>query len=330
MNKITSLLTIGLTLAGVLTSSAQGGAKIQVIHNAADVSISTVDIYIMGMRQVDDFQFRSATAFRDIPAGIPLTVAVAPGNSTSASQKFYETTMTLEAGKTYIAIATGNLGTTGYTPNTPFNVAIYDMARQTAAAGNTDVLIYQGSTDLPVVNAVEPGAGTILNNITYNMFAGYLPRPTEDYYIDLINSGTGETLYSYLAPFATNNLAGKAVTILGSGFNNTTANSNGPEFGLYMALPEGGPLVPLPQGTAGITNVQAQTLSVYPNPANSVVILDIPAGYNALNAKLYDMTGRQVLTTTGTTLNVSGLSNGVYLLDAVIDGKAYQQRIIKN
>ena len=58
-------------------------------------------------------------------------------------------------------------------------------------------------------------------------------------------------------------------------------------------------------------------LLVYPNPANSIVTIDIPFGQD-LNLKVYDMNGRMViheynLASDRLTLDVSKLNQGFYL-----------------
>lgn len=331
MKKTTFLSALILLFAANIATYAQGGtAKVQVIHNSADVSIATVDVYVMGMLQYPDAPFRTCTTFQDVPAGFPLTIQLAPGDSTSAADSFYSTTVTLEAGKTYIAIATGTRTDNGYTPYKPFNVAITNAARLNALdPANTDILLFQGSTDLPAVNAIEPGVGTIVNNVPYGQFLGYLPRATENYEISVVNPENGNVIGNYYADFESLDLQGKAVTILGSGFLNPANNSNGATFGLWMATPQGGQLIDMSQQTASVNKNIVANISVYPNPASSNITINVPAGFSKINSVLYDIMGREVANTDTNTINIAGLSNGIYIVKANIDGKIYQQRIIK-
>ena len=71
-------------LIGFSTIFAQT-ARIQIIHNAADPAAQEVDIYINGDLALDNFAFRAATPFIDLPAETPLNIGVATGNSSSAS-----------------------------------------------------------------------------------------------------------------------------------------------------------------------------------------------------------------------------------------------------
>lgn len=74
---------------------------------------------------------------------------------------------------------------------------------------------------------------------------------------------------------------------------------------------------------------------MYPNPANSELIINLE--YNAKNAsvKIYDVTGRIVLETDikssyTKTINISDLSNGVYLVDIIEGNMKSTAKLIKN
>ena len=60
-------------------------ARLQVIHNAADVNAASVDIYLNGALLLDNFAFREATPFIDAPAGVEINIGVAGPNSASVA-----------------------------------------------------------------------------------------------------------------------------------------------------------------------------------------------------------------------------------------------------
>ena len=64
------LLTFGALLWMASWSLAQT-ARVQVIHNAPN---PTVDVYVNGVLAIDNFAFRTARPFLDLPAGLPLSI----------------------------------------------------------------------------------------------------------------------------------------------------------------------------------------------------------------------------------------------------------------
>ncbi|MBK7945469.1 MAG: DUF4397 domain-containing protein [Flavobacteriales bacterium] len=54
-------------IAGLLQAQT---ARLQIIHNCADLNAAAVDVYVNGGIVFDDFAFRTATGFFDIPAGV--------------------------------------------------------------------------------------------------------------------------------------------------------------------------------------------------------------------------------------------------------------------
>ncbi|PSQ63950.1 MAG: hypothetical protein BRD25_04020, partial [Bacteroidetes bacterium QH_1_61_8] len=56
-------------------------ADAQLIHNAADPALETVDVSLNGEQAVDNFSFRSATPFVEVPAAEGVDVLVTPGGS---------------------------------------------------------------------------------------------------------------------------------------------------------------------------------------------------------------------------------------------------------
>ena len=224
-------------------------ARVQVIHNSADLAAQSVDIYLNNDLLLDNFSFRTASPFVDVPAGEEITIGVAPSTSMSASQSIVSYSYNLTEDKKYVLIASGHISPFGYTPLKNFSIEVYDMGRENANnASNTDLLIFHGSTDAPTVDVVETGvgAGTIVNNASYRDFTSYLELATANYTLDIRDESGLNTVATYQAPLSSLNLMGGAGVVVASGFLNPSKNSNGEVFGLFVALPDGGDLVALP------------------------------------------------------------------------------------
>ncbi|MDA0972819.1 MAG: DUF4397 domain-containing protein, partial [Bacteroidetes bacterium] len=229
--------------------SDPSAARVQVIHNSPDDAATVVDVYLDGEILLDDFAFRTASPFVDAPAGVEISVAVAPGSSTSVADAIATFPFTLEDGEKYIIVADGitGLSSTVYNPAPAFNLEVFPMAREEATdPANTDVLVHHGSTDAPTVDVAEVGvgAGIIVDDASYPQFAGYLELPTTTYQLAVQTADNSTTVATYLAPLV--GLEGEAITVLASGFLTPANNGDGPAFGLWVALADGGALIELP------------------------------------------------------------------------------------
>ncbi|MBN2174954.1 MAG: DUF4397 domain-containing protein [Bacteroidales bacterium] len=276
-----------------------GTARVQVIHNSADAAAAVVDVWLDDILLLDDFAFRTASPFVDAPAGMEFTIAIKGPDSTTPDNPIWSQNYTLEDGETYILIANGIVSESGYEPAEPFNIYVYDMAREAATnGGNTDVLVFHGSTDAPTVDVVEvlAGAGTIVDDLMYGDFAGYLELGTANYRL-AIKDETGEiTVVTYDAPLADLGLNGSAITVVASGFLTPDNNSNGESFGLWVALASGGDLVELPLWLSVREIVVEDNVSAYPNPAANFFNIQFSLIENSdVNIEVYDVLGNKVI-----------------------------------
>ncbi len=231
----------------------------QVIHNCADAAATQVDVWLDNTLLLDNFAFRTASPFVDAPAGVQFTVGIALPNSTQASEAIYQENFTLADGGSYVIVASGIVSGSGYMPATPFSLEVFAAAQEAAVnPTNTDVLVFHGCTDAPTVDVFESAVlnTTAVDNASYGDFAGYLALPTADYTVQVRTADNAAIVATYAAPLATLGLNGAALAVLASGFLNPAMNSNGPAFGLWVALPAGGPLVQLPQVANPTARVQ--------------------------------------------------------------------------
>jgi len=316
---------VALPSGGDLVELPISTARAQIIHNSADLAAAEVDIYLNGALVGDDFAFRTASEFLDVPAGVQIEVAVAPSDSTGPGDAIATFPFTLARNETYIVVADGIVSATGYDPAPPFTLEVFDMGREAATvATNTDVLVHHGSTDAPTVDIVEvgAGAGTLVDDISYTEFQGYLELPTADYVIDVRDETGTTTVVSYEVPLSTLGLDGAALVAVASGFLDPSSNSNGEPFGIWVALPSGGDMIPLPEFIIlNANDIDANQISVYPNPTNS--ILNVVGIQQAFDVEIIDMQGRIVsssVSVNGNTIDVSNLAVGMYNVRLNVQG----------
>lgn len=287
-------------------------ARVQIVHNAP---APTVDIYINGELAANDFAFRTATPFEYAPAETPFDIAVAPANSTSVADAIATfPNITFENNKTYIVVATGVVGDA----TTPFNLEIYDNAREAASIRTgVDLLLYHGAPDAPAVDVVVQGGNTLFNDIAYGEFSNYANVPAASYLLDVTPANDNSTVVdTYVAPLGT--LDGGSAFVFASGF----LTGNEPAFGVWVALPDG-TTFPLDQLVSAkeLERIVNQ-LRIAPNPVqeNAQVRYTLTEPLD-VTLRVYDMNGKLLRSTYlgnqssgeyAYPLNVNDLPQGIY------------------
>ena len=66
--------------------------------------------------------------------------------------------------------------------------------------------------------------------------------------------------------------------------------------------------------TASIENYQSNSITIYPNPTTSIATIE---GSKEYIVKVYDMTGRKIMTRIGNTIDMSNLSPATYIIKAL-------------
>ncbi|WNJ18856.1 DUF4397 domain-containing protein [Pontibacter sp. G13] len=205
-------------------------ARLQVVHNSPT---PTVDVYVNGGLLLNDFEFRTATPFIDVPAGVQLEVGVAPANSMSVDDTIANFGLTLANNGTYIAVAHGIVTNQA----TPFTISVIENAQEMAMdTANVDFAVFHGSTDAPEVDVFARGVAQLVDDLSYGEATGYTGVPAAAYLLDITPSMDNETIVaSYWAELT--GLKGGAALVFASGY--LTPGPGDPAFGLFAALPDG-------------------------------------------------------------------------------------------
>ncbi len=252
-------------------------ARVQIIHNSptpGTESGPTVDIYANDALLYDDVPFRAATAFASLPEGT-YDLAVAPDTSTSSASAIATFQgVVLEGDSTYVVIANGVVGDA----NTPFNLAISDMGREAATdPANVDFNVFHGSPDAPNVDVNVNDGASLVTDLTFGAFSGYLGVPAGPYLLDVADAATGQVVATFDVDLT--GLDGGAATVFASGLLSDT-----PNFGLFAALPDG-TVVEFPDTTLTPDSARVQIIHNSPTPGTeSGPTVDIYAN----DALLYD------------------------------------------
>lgn len=271
-----SIFTFLVAVSALFSGTVTAQSELQVIHNCADPAANSVDIYVNGALTLDDFMFREATPFLNLPSNTDIEVGVAPGSSVSANDTLVNFTINLMPGERYVAIASGVLDPSSFASNpdgiaTGFGLQVLSgIQTDSQLPANVDLVINHGSTDAPTVDVLARGVATLLDNAAYSDFSSYIPVPAGSYILDITPGNDNSTIVaSFEADLSS--LAGSAAVVFASGFLDPMMNQNGESFGLFAALPSG-TVVPLP--ATSVASLQVIHNSADPAAATVDIYLD--------------------------------------------------------
>jgi hypothetical protein len=284
------------------------GQRLQAIHNAADPALSTIDIYIsvFGIQQekFEDVPFRAATSFIDVPLpNLPISVGIAPGNSTSINDTLRNFTVVVPSGVTYIGLIHGVVDTSQFAPNPDgldisLDAAINFNGRETSNnPGETDFFFVHGVTDAPTLDIDIRNGANLVSNSAFGDQTSYISLTSAPYVVDISESGSGTILHSYLLDLT--NLADSAVTLFASGFMDPDSNQNGESFGLFAATP-GGNVIEFSTPTAigePLANYSDgfELQQNYPNPFNPLTRINYQLAFPShVEITVYNMLGQEI------------------------------------
>ena len=229
-----ALLVMPLLVAHVVVAQT---ARVQIVHNSPYAEAASVDVYVNGLRALNDVAFRDVTEFLDLPAGVAVTIDITAGDAENNDSPVFTLSLEngLEDGATLIAIAAGDpLNRDG---NPAFNLFIANALEAAATAGNVELLVFHGSPDAPTVDVVERTAGILVDDISFGEFSdGYLSVPPATYELDIQTADNAATAASFVAYLS--GAADNAIAVLASGFLSPPSESD-PGFGLLAVFADG-------------------------------------------------------------------------------------------
>lgn len=86
--------------------------------------------------------------------------------------------------------------------------------------------------------------------------------------------------------------------------------------------------------TLGINELNVMEIKAFPNPTSDNLSLTFDKNYNNLSVSFFDITGKSILkrtakNITSININLTNLSNGIYFMKVIADGKSYTSKISK-
>lgn len=329
---------------GIVVELVKLTSDIQIVHNSADKTIDSVDIYINGLKAIANMGFRTATAFITLNAMVPQTIAVANDGSADATAAFYTTTLALDSSTNYYAIAGGVVNTANFASNpngkvTAFKLFAYKGAKKLATfSKNVELLYFHGATDLQSTKITAVGQVQFLSkNDSYSDFHGYAVfSALDDLRFDISDAAADTLMVPAFANLASHQ--GKAGLAFMSGFKTIATNGLGDSAKLFIAWPSGKVDTVSSSFAVGLQNltIDQKSVSVYPNPAsNNTSISFTSAESTPIVVTLSDITGRNIYSlsanaTAGAnrlSIDLSAFNNGLYILNLTANNQVLSTKI---
>ena len=217
-------------------------AQLQVVHNSPSPD---VDIYINGELTLEEFAYRSATPYLELPAEVPVNIAIAAAPSSSVDDAFVAFDAELTADEAFILVASGILGD----DDAPFSADLFGSVTEAFDPEMVSFFIYHGASDAPPVDAFIRPNFLAAEDLEYRERTGYINAQAGNFPMDLTVSATQELINSYQLEFE--DREGMSAMVFVSGMADPDGDQ--PGLGLFGAFSDG---TVVEFGELGAPNVQ--------------------------------------------------------------------------
>ncbi len=317
---------------------------------AINFTHDSVDVYINGVKVVDNLGYRQSTPFIKRTPG-NLTIAWVPKGNTGLATPLpviLQPAQPLAAAKDryyVLSLLGGGLNTFGNRRNPVYSQNILSNARSSSVQANDvdmnfiNAVVDQDATRFTQISNNGPrvalsnatGVAYPSNSTAYSS----LPSQVAPYSIGESGATTGSPI-TWQYEFQTANLANKAVIFYLNGMNTIRTAPSLYEKALCYSLPEGGNMVCLPK-TVSVAPRIKMDFDVYPNPSTGIFGLKTGfAGVFNSRIEVVNLVGQVVysedlgmISDLSRDINLSHLKSGSYLFRMVQgDVSDYRQIVI--
>ena len=185
MKKLMALAAIGGAVAIAFAAFTAGAsaadmARVRVVHASPDAP--AVDVYADGAKVLTNVAFKGSSDYLSVPAGPHNFKVFATGANPATGTAVINADATLEVGKDYTVVATGQLAEIKPLVLVDNNAA--------PAAGKAHVRVVHVSPDAPAVDIAVKGGPVLVPNLVFGKDAGPLPVDAGTYDLEVRAAGT--------------------------------------------------------------------------------------------------------------------------------------------
>lgn len=300
---------------GTVVELNRSMARVQFIHNSADSSISSLDVYVNQGLRLNDFEFRLASGFLNVPSSENVRFYLCADSSQSSANPLAMVSVNLEADKHYVAIISGMIDNQ-MMPFEPLTLLINETRTQAGIGSQTDVLFFAGATDFTSTTIRENHLlkSEIFSGIDFGAFSQWQSLPFANYKIELLDDIDQSVFQSFNLDLFRYELEGDAIVLMTSGFADTNVTSGSELMSLWFARPVSGKLIELSQAL-GELDLKKKSLRIFPNPVADELTMVSNEPIHAVS--VYNTQGKQVLHHHGSghfsvQILTSDLPSGIY------------------
>lgn len=260
-------------------------ASLKLIHVAPDPALDQIDVYVDGQRLLDDFEFQEATDFIDVPSNKVLTIDLVAADDPDNSNPVLTQTVQLADNQNRVLYALGVLNPNQFdqTANGSFIslriLSLNNEPRQSPNPNEVSVRLIHAVPDLSRSDFEDASQNvSIVEDLRYADPSSAYPTNARELVFEQIEGGGENSLDGFVD---LSDAAGERVYLVSTGFNNPSANRNGPA-AQFIAI-RGDSTISMP--SLGIANLQFIHNAADPNFST----VDVYINESKVVNNLYDM-----------------------------------------
>ncbi len=267
--------TAGVLAHILLATICPASPHIQIVHNCADPSLQTLDVWINNSQLINDVKFRSATPYTEVSGTGTVTIGFALASSASADECLVRFDIAVANNERMVVVLNGVGSPDNFLPNpdgagTELSLTTVHNIPEPGTESSATLGVVHGTADAPSFDIRISGMG-LIPALGYTAVSPLRPAKADNHVLTISPTGS-QPQFAYTADLS--DYDGTCALVVISGFLSPQFNQNGPAMGLFLVPPAGGDLAVLP-----LTAVQATAAVqiIHNSPDTTLGVVDIYA-----------------------------------------------------